>query len=43
VRKEYQAKINNLSNHHGAGPSEARDPMQPHRLHRPKAGTACKA
>jgi len=40
VRKKYLAKINNLSNHHGAGPPEARGPMQPHRLHRLKAGPA---
>ena len=40
VRKEYLAKINNLPSHHGAGPLEARDPMQPHRLHRLKAGPA---
>jgi len=38
VRKEYLAKINNLPKHHGAGPTEARGPMQPHRLHRLKAG-----
>jgi len=38
VRKEYLAKLNNLPNHHGAGPPEARGPMQPHRLHRLKAG-----
>jgi len=38
VRKEYLAKINNLPNHHGAGPPEARGPMQSHRLHRLKAG-----
>jgi len=38
LRKEHVAKINNLPNHHGAGPPEARGPMQPHRLHRFKAG-----
>jgi len=38
VRKEYLAKINNLPNHHGAGPPEARGPMQSHRLHRLKVG-----
>jgi len=31
----YLAKINNLLKHHGAGPAEARGPMQLHRL---KAG-----
>jgi len=38
VRKEYLAKMSNQSKRHGAGPSEARGPMQPHRLHRLKAG-----
>jgi len=38
VRKEYLAKINNLPNHHGAEPPEARGPMQSHRL---KAGPVC--
>jgi len=38
MRKEYLAKIKNLPNYHGAGPPEARGPMQPHRLHWPKAG-----
>jgi len=33
-------KINNLPKHHGAGPAEARGPMQLHRLHRFKAGPA---
>ena len=28
------------SKRHGAGPPEARGPMQPHRLHRFKAGPA---
>jgi len=27
-RKEYQAKMNNLPNHHGVGPAEARSPVQ---------------
>jgi len=31
-RKEYLAKMNNLPKHHGAGPPEARGPMQLHRL-----------
>ena len=30
--KVYLAKVNNLPKHHGAGPPEARDPMQLHRL-----------
>jgi len=30
--------MNNLPKHHGAGPTEARGPMQLHRLHRLKAG-----
>jgi len=35
-------KMNNLPNDHGAGPwSEVRGPMQLHRLHRLKAGSAC--
>jgi len=39
----YLAKMNNLPKHHGAGPqrrgaTEARGPMQLHRLHRLKAG-----
>jgi len=34
-------KMNNLPKHHGAGPQEARGPMQLHRLHRLKAGPAC--
>jgi len=38
LRKEYLVKISNLLNHHGAGAPEARGPMQPHRLHRLKAG-----
>jgi len=38
VRKEFVEKRNNLLNHHGAGPLEARGPMQPHRLHSLKAG-----
>jgi len=29
--------MNNLPNHHGPGPPEARGPMQQHRLHRLKA------
>ena len=33
-----EAKMNNLFNHHGAGPPEAWGPMQPHRLHRLKPG-----
>jgi len=33
-------KMNNLPKHHGAGPPEARGPMQLHRLHRLKAGPA---
>jgi len=41
--KKYLAKMNNLSNHHGAGPPEARGPMQPHRLHRLKAALATEA
>jgi len=28
VPKEYLAKINNLPNHHGAGPPEARGPLR---------------
>ena len=32
------AKKNNLPKHHGAGPPEARGPMQLQRLHRLKAG-----
>jgi len=28
-RKEYLAKIKTMANHHGAGPPEARGPMQP--------------
>ena len=36
-RKEYLAKRSTIQTH-GAGPSEARGPMQPHRLHRLKAG-----
>jgi len=31
-------KKNNLPKHHSAGPTEARSPMQLHRLHRLKAG-----
>jgi len=31
-------KMNNLPKHHGAGPPEARGPMQLHRLHRLMAG-----
>jgi len=38
VRKEYLAKINKVSKRHGARFPEARGPMQPHRLHRLKAG-----
>ena len=34
-RKVYLANMKNLSKHHGAGPAEARGPMQLHRL---KAG-----
>jgi len=30
--------MHNLSKYHGAGLPEARGPMQPHRLHRHKAG-----
>ena len=30
--------MNNMTKHHGAGPSDARGPMQLHRLHRLKAG-----
>jgi len=30
--------MNNLLKHHGAGSPKARGPMQPHRLHRLKAG-----
>jgi len=37
VRKEYLPKINNLAKRHGAGPPEARGPMQSHRLHRLRA------
>jgi len=33
--------MNNLPKHHGAGPPEARGPMQLHRLHRLKAGPGC--
>jgi len=40
-RKVYLAKINKLTNHHGAGPPEARGPMQMHRLYRLKAGPGC--
>jgi len=32
--------MNNLRKHHGAGPPEARVPMQLHHLHRHKAGPA---
>ena len=28
VRKEYLAKMNNLPNHHGSGPPEARGPLR---------------
>jgi len=38
VVDEYLAKINNLPKRHGVGPPEGRGPMQPHRLHRLKAG-----
>jgi len=31
-------KMSNLPKHHGAGPTEARSPMQMHWLHRLKAG-----
>jgi len=41
ARKEYLAKINNRPKRHGAGPPEARGPMQPHRLHRLKADPEC--
>jgi len=34
-------EMNNLPKHHGAGPPEARRPMQLHRLHRLKAGPGC--
>ena len=33
-------KMSNLPKHHGAGPPEARGPMQMHWLHRLKAGPA---
>jgi len=39
-RKEYLAKMNNMPNHHGAGPPEVRGPMQLHRLKAGPAGTA---
>jgi len=38
-RKDYLAKMNNLPNHHGAGPPEVLGPMQLHRLHRLEAGS----
>jgi len=38
--QDVSGKMNNLPKHHGAGPPEARGPMQLHRLHRLKAGPA---
>jgi len=50
VRKEYLAKMNNLTNHHCAGSPKALGPMQLHELPRLKAGpgsglrkTVCKS
>jgi len=40
-RKEHLEKMNNLPKHHSAGTTEARSPMQLHRLHWLEAGPAC--
>jgi len=40
-RKGYLEKMNNLPKLHGAGPPEARGPMQLHWLHRLKASPEC--